>query len=977
MRIIEQLVYKITGDNSEFDKSITQSETKVSKFGSVADKMLAGVTVAAIGMVVKKMGDMVISSATALDRVDKLSQKIGLSRVAFQEWDYILGQSGASVEGLQMGLKTLSGAADEAMKGTEQYKESFDRLGVSVTDINGKMKDQETLFAEVFSALADMENQTERTALASDLLGRSATELAPTLNTSKEEIEQLRKEAHDLGLVYSDELVDAGVVLGDNIDRLKKSFDSLKTKALAPIIGLAVTFTDKLLGQNTGTKNLDDSTRSLVTQSKAYKDILTQLKDPTVILTDAERARLEILKGIQAQNLEDTIYQTNRAYKDGIADVRKAEQTLADLEATQAAYTLVTKSQSEAIKRRDELSKTKNRTDAETLELSKLKIALMDTEFQRQTELLSLGDRIGEQKEKANALNGATAESVRAVATAVEAETLSISQYALTSPDFYSAVMAQVDAIKEEKQATLDATEAFKEYSTWSDVMIAGKIAELEIGERSLAGEKLLQMLYQKRNEILAVSAQKSAELAEKEKARKEILNTMAKSMASAEQYALALGDSYDLNSQKASILESAIKSLIDSGLNAESEEVKNLKAQLLALVPATEEVTDARKIAYDKIAESRMSDKEKALKAIQEQADAFLKAGVLEADVSKWQSEQTAKYEEEETKKLEQEEKAKKKVRDDAYAEIERSGMDAYQLAVDNIEKQTQAYIDAGVSIVDAEAWKNNELAKLQEEQADKAEEEAERTRKAWEDATFSMLRSVTSIWGSINQVQANQNEEELNRIRSRQEEELSILTDKKDTELALLKEKLDNGIISEEAYEKAKEQIDAEYTASKDSQEAELNSIKAKYAKEEADRNKALSTLSVILDTAKAIMQIWANPLIAPWGKGVWTGLAAGAGAAQIAAINSAPVPSYDVGSIRIPETTQAVVHKDEMILTAPQAEQARREGITIAPTNTTSGRIPIQNVIYLDGKQISEAVVQYLNSGSVGTIKTRVVK
>ena len=63
--------------------------------------------------------------------------------------------------------------------------------------------------------------------------------------------------------------------------------------------------------------------------------------------------------------------------------------------------------------------------------------------------------------------------------------------------------------------------------------------------------------------------------------------------------------------------------------------------------------------------------------------------------------------------------------------------------------------------------------------------------------------------------------------------------------------------------------------------------------------------------------------------------------------------------------------------MILTAPQAEQARREGITIAPTNATSGRIPIQNVIYLDGKQISEAVVQYLNSGSVGTIKARVVK
>jgi hypothetical protein len=134
-------------------------------------------------------------------------------------------------------------------------------------------------------------------------------------------------------------------------------------------------------------------------------------------------------------------------------------------------------------------------------------------------------------------------------------------------------------------------------------------------------------------------------------------------------------------------------------------------------------------------------------------------------------------------------------------------------------------------------------------------------------------------------------------------------------------------------------------------------------------------LSTLSVILDTAKAIMQIWANPLIDPWGKGLWTGLAAGAGVAQIAAINSAPMPSYDVGSIRIPETTTATVHKDEMILTAPQAEQARREGITIAPTNRTSGTVPF--VVQLDGREIARAMLDNINTGSVGTIKARVVK
>lgn len=937
MRIIEQLVYKIQGDNSEFDRSIDKSETKVSKFGSVADKIFAGVTVAAIGMAVKKMGEMVISSATALDRVDKLSQKIGISRVAFQEWDYILGQSGASVEGLQMGVKTLSNAADEARKGTALYAEAFDRLGVSVTDANGNMKDQETLFAEVFSALADMENQTERTAIATKLLGRSATELAPTLNTSKEGIEQLRSEAHSLGLVYSDELVDAGVVLGDNIDRLKKSFEALKTNALAPIIGLAVTFTDKLLGQNTGTKNLDDATRSLVTQSKAYKDILTQLKDPTVVLTDAERARLEILKGIQAQNLEDTIYQTNRAYKDGIADVRKAEQTLADLEATQAAYTLVTKDQSEAIKRRDELSRTKNRTDAETLELSKLNIALMATEFQRQTELLSIGDRIGEQKKKANALNGATAESVRAVAMAVEAETLSISQYALTSPDFYSAVMAQVDAIKEEKQATLDATEAFKEYSTWSDVMIAGKIAELEMGERSLAGEKLLQMLYQKRNEILAVSAQKSAELSEKEQARIDILNNTNSAIASAEQYALALGDSYDLNAQKASILETTIKALIDSGLTAEDSAVANLITQLQALKTTTEEVTNtsvesfnaeakARSDAYAEIEKSRMSDKDKAFKAIQEQADAYLKSGVSIADVAKWQSEQIQKYQDEQTRivqkeadkqkaieeektRVEQEELEKRnqaileafnqstKTRADAYKLLESYSLSEKDKAIANIQAQADKFLEAGVSIVDVATWQSNELDKL-----------AKQNEKSWNDALESIAENGFKSFIS--------------------------------------------------GFEDIGKAIGEGADVWKAFQAMGLNAIAS-----------IVEALGHEL-AARAIVSLLAGDFV---GFGLAT--AGSISAYTAAGLLKSQIPSYDVGSIRIPETTTATVHKDEMILTAPQAEQARREGITIAPTK--NGGNSVNLVIYLDGKEIARNTIDNLNSGSVGTIKARVVK
>ena len=55
-------------------------------------------------------------SAEATDRIDKMSQKIGLSRQGFQEFDFIMSQSGMSVDQPQMGFKTLVTQVDQAAK---------------------------------------------------------------------------------------------------------------------------------------------------------------------------------------------------------------------------------------------------------------------------------------------------------------------------------------------------------------------------------------------------------------------------------------------------------------------------------------------------------------------------------------------------------------------------------------------------------------------------------------------------------------------------------------------------------------------------------------------------------------------------------------------------------------------------------------------------------------------------------------------
>ena len=238
------------------DKGLKQGITGLQNTSVNALKKVKGVLAAAgigigVASAVKGINNLIKSTADYTDRIDKQSQKIGLSKRAYQEWDFILSDLGANVDGLQLGLKTLSTAMDEANGGNKEYSEMFRRLGVNIVDTNGKLKDQETIFNEVFSALAGMESQTERTAIASRLLGRSATELAPALNAGADEIEFLKNRAYELNTVLDDTTIAIGVNFGDQVDRMKRALQTASVRAIAPFMDdladLATKFSDETI----------------------------------------------------------------------------------------------------------------------------------------------------------------------------------------------------------------------------------------------------------------------------------------------------------------------------------------------------------------------------------------------------------------------------------------------------------------------------------------------------------------------------------------------------------------------------------------------------------------------------------------------------------------------------------------------------------------------------------------------------------
>ncbi len=208
-------------------KSIGGFAGGVAKIGGAA--ILGGAAaITAIGTAAIGTTTQIVKATGAVadygDNIDKMSQKMGISAEAYQEWDAIMQHSGTSIDALKPSMKTL---ATQAEKGNE----AFQRLGISQNDI--KNLSQEDLFAKTIAGLQNMGEGTERTYLAGQLLGKGATELGALLNTSAEDTEAMRKRVHELGGVMSNDAVKAAAAYQDQLQDMQTAFSGLQRNLLA------------------------------------------------------------------------------------------------------------------------------------------------------------------------------------------------------------------------------------------------------------------------------------------------------------------------------------------------------------------------------------------------------------------------------------------------------------------------------------------------------------------------------------------------------------------------------------------------------------------------------------------------------------------------------------------------------------------------------------------------------------------------
>ena len=259
------LFAKITLDNREYEAKMKDSQKTASSFSSKV-----GTAFKAGAKAVTAFATTIVAGAAALSglavkmvdfgsEIDDNAQKLGMSTEGYQYWSLVLQRAGSDASSMSMAIRTMSQFTEQLATGNGDALLSLQKLGIGYEDFMA-MSTEDQLYS-IVTALQGVENQTDKVALAQDILGtRTYQEFMPLLNMQQGSLGDLKDEFEGLGLIIKDDTIKQTAALGDKFDNLVNSFKvgafSISTELL-PEIEL---ITDGLMGLVEGS---DDAMQSL------------------------------------------------------------------------------------------------------------------------------------------------------------------------------------------------------------------------------------------------------------------------------------------------------------------------------------------------------------------------------------------------------------------------------------------------------------------------------------------------------------------------------------------------------------------------------------------------------------------------------------------------------------------------------------------------------------------------------------------
>lgn len=289
----EDRLKHLEGQTEDTGEAMEEAGDKTSDFGDKLKSGLAtaakaaGVAIAAVGAAVvagtKKMIDFTTAGAEYADTILTDSSVTGIATDKLQEYRYAAELVDVSTDTLTKSMAKNIKSMSSAAKGTGDTAAAYKKLGVEVTNSDGSLRDSQEVYWELIDALGQVDNETERDALAMQILGKSAQELNPLIEAGSARMEELGQQARDAGAVLSDDALNSFGAFDDQLQYLKANSEAAKNAlgtALLPVLTNLATTGNSLLTDFT--KSLVDANGDVGKMADAVADIIPKIIDAIV-----------------------------------------------------------------------------------------------------------------------------------------------------------------------------------------------------------------------------------------------------------------------------------------------------------------------------------------------------------------------------------------------------------------------------------------------------------------------------------------------------------------------------------------------------------------------------------------------------------------------------------------------------------------------------------------------------------------------
>lgn len=230
--IISRLSVELAMNSAVFEKNAAKAGRSTKDLGDKAENLgfrmgrmgkavlAAGATFAG-GALVSGIFDMAKASLESASALGEQAAQLGVSTRALQEYRFAASQTGIEQGQMDAALAKLTKTMGEAAGGAKKPAEAFAKLGIDIKAFVASGKDAGDLLPAMAAGLGKLDTEGDKAATGAAILGRNFQTLMPLLNEGAAGINRYRKEARDLGIVLSDDLISQADEAADKMSKLQ------------------------------------------------------------------------------------------------------------------------------------------------------------------------------------------------------------------------------------------------------------------------------------------------------------------------------------------------------------------------------------------------------------------------------------------------------------------------------------------------------------------------------------------------------------------------------------------------------------------------------------------------------------------------------------------------------------------------------------------------------------------------------------